>query len=504
MKKITTFFLFVILFCNAESQTIINYETWGGGTACNLFASSIDVPCTIDGNNFTKSHKTNVGQPRYSSTDNAIYLDCESVSGIKGTQYEIFNTFKQGYTYKITVNAARIQSSPSADALLILDLNNLANGGNTNCNGIGPVSVGGGSSKSNAIVSNSFSDYNYNFSSPLSQNLPSLIIYSNSAGSTYQTVFIRKITIVEIAPSSASCNLGAPTGLGTNNNGRLLTWSPPSGATTRMTYNVRVNDAGIISTTTGIRTTYLDFCPIAVGNNVSFTVQSVCSDGTPAGTSSPYAFIVPNNPLPAPTNLSAFQGTGSFGYGYHIYYTPPIIFGNIFTGGCYMEWFDLTTNTSGGITNVGYSTVNDWQNFFYYPPAGHSFKFRLAVGSPCGPGDWSVWSAPQPSSCNLAVDASTFAAYTTNPGSYHNGYETCVFGAVANAISYEIESQAFNISTGQYQYLMTTNSTTNNVNVYTGSSLPTNAGWAFHFRVRAKCTNNLWGAYSAWSANFAL
>jgi hypothetical protein len=505
MKKITTFFLFVILFCNAESQTIINYQTWSGGTACNLFASSIDVPCTIDGNNSTKSHKTNVGQPRYSSTDKAVLLDCESVSGIKGTQYEIFNTFKQGYTYKITVNAARIQSSPYSNASLILDINNGGNGGNTVCNGTGTVSVGGGSSQSNSISNNTFSDYNYNFLSPLSQNLSSLIIYDNSpAGSPNQTVFIRKITITETAPSPpASCNLLAPTSLGVSNNGTILTWIAPTNATARITYNVKIDDGGIITNQAGINTTSLNYCPLAAGNNISFTVQAVCRNDVAGALSSPFSFVAPGS-IPAPTNLSAVQGTGSFNYGYHIHYTPPIVNGSNFTAGCYMEWFDLTTNTSGGTTSIGYSTANDWQNFFYYPPAGHSFKFRLASASPCGPGYWSAWSAPQPSNCSLTLDASTFSAYTTNPGSYHNGYETCVFGAVANAISYEIESQAFNISTGQYQYVMTTNSTTNNVNVYTGSSLPTNAGWAFHFRVRAKCSNNLWGNYSSWSNNYAL
>lgn len=502
MKKIITFFLFVIFFCNAQSQTIINYQTWSGSNGCNIFTTGIDVPCTVDGNVSTKKHIANIGQPRYSSF--AVALDCDANSGLKGTKYEIQNNFKKDYTYKITVNASRIQSSQSANAVLVIDMNNGGNGSNTSCNGSGIVPTGGGSAIIKSITSNSFSDYIYDFTSPLSQNFSSLIIYDFSpAGSTPQTVFIRKITVTEFAPT-VLCKLQAPTGLGTTNNGRLLTWTQPSGASAGLTYNVKINDAGTIYTTTGITNTYLDFCPIAVGNNISFTVQSVCSNGISGGTSSPYEFIAPFNPLPAPTNLSATQGTGSFDYGYHIHYNPPIINGGIFTGGCYLEWFDITTNTSGGTTNVGYSTANDWQNFFYYPPAGHSFKFRLAVGTPCGPGEWSVWSAPQPSNCSLVVDASTFTAFATNPGSYHNGYETCVFGAVANAISYEIESQAFNISTGQYQYVMNTISNTNNVNVYTGSSLPSNAGWAFHFRVRAKCANNLWGNYSSWSNNYAL
>lgn len=101
------------------SQTIINYQTWTGASGCNIFASSTNVPATINGTNSTIAHLTAIGQPTYDNLDKSINLVSEIVNGSQnqGTEYTTTVNFKQGYSYKITLNAALIkptQTEPNA------------------------------------------------------------------------------------------------------------------------------------------------------------------------------------------------------------------------------------------------------------------------------------------------------------------------------------------------------------------------------------------------------
>ncbi|HET7115471.1 MAG TPA: hypothetical protein VFI29_03230 [Hanamia sp.] len=101
------------------SQTIINYQTWTGASGCNIFASSTNVPATINGTNSTIAHLTAIGQSTYDNLDKSINLVSEIVNGSQnqGTEYTTTVNFKQGYSYKITLNAALIkptQTEPNA------------------------------------------------------------------------------------------------------------------------------------------------------------------------------------------------------------------------------------------------------------------------------------------------------------------------------------------------------------------------------------------------------
>lgn len=113
MKKLpfNAFIITIILLTSISgfSQTIINYETWTGASGCNIFSSATNVPATVNGNNSTIVHLTAIGQPVYDNTNKSVNLDSRINGGQnEGTEYRMTVNFLQGYSYKITVTAARI------------------------------------------------------------------------------------------------------------------------------------------------------------------------------------------------------------------------------------------------------------------------------------------------------------------------------------------------------------------------------------------------------------
>lgn len=105
--------LFIFFNSASFSQTIINYQTWTGASGCNIFSSSTNVPATINGTNGTIPHLTAIGQPTYDNTDKCVKLDCNIINGSqnRGTEYTATVNLKQGYSYKITINAAVIKTT---------------------------------------------------------------------------------------------------------------------------------------------------------------------------------------------------------------------------------------------------------------------------------------------------------------------------------------------------------------------------------------------------------
>ncbi|MEO8820901.1 MAG: T9SS type A sorting domain-containing protein [Ginsengibacter sp.] len=205
-SRLIALLLFYFLKSVSFSQTIINYQTWTGASGCNIFSSSTNVPATINGSNGSIPHLTAIGQPTYDNIDKCVALDCNIINGSQnqGTEYTTTVNLKQGYSYKITINAAIIKPTQTEpNSLLRLDLNNGGNGGNTQCNGTGIIdaSGSGGLKKSQQINSQTFSDYVFNYAT-LSSLEPYLVIAAiPQAGISNQTIYIRKITIEETPPT---------------------------------------------------------------------------------------------------------------------------------------------------------------------------------------------------------------------------------------------------------------------------------------------------------------
>lgn len=212
MKKINTSGLYLlVLFITYStitfSQTVINYQTWTGASGCNIFGTLKNVPATINGATNTIPHLTAIGQPTYDNTDKSVNLASQIIGGsqYQGTEYRTTVNFKMGYSYKITVNAARIKTQQTdPDAWLRLDLNNGGSRNNTSCSGTGVIDAngGGGFKQSLAVTSTTFNDYVFNYPSlsTVQAFLMVAVIPTAGSGSSSQSVLIRKITIEETPP----------------------------------------------------------------------------------------------------------------------------------------------------------------------------------------------------------------------------------------------------------------------------------------------------------------
>ncbi|MBS1749777.1 MAG: hypothetical protein JST63_07725 [Bacteroidetes bacterium] len=166
---------------------------------------------------------TAIGQPTYDNVNKSINIDSR-INGnqYEGAEYRITSTFKQGYSYVITVTAARIMSQQTGpNVLLRLDMNNGGSRSNTNCDGTGVIDANGsgGLKKSSEISSNSFSDYVFTYSALSAQQAYLMIAAIPPVGSVPQTILIRKINIIEtppgvtftLSPSSSTINCGSIT-----------------------------------------------------------------------------------------------------------------------------------------------------------------------------------------------------------------------------------------------------------------------------------------------------
>jgi hypothetical protein len=206
-------------------------------------------------------------------------------------------------------------------------------------------------------------------------------------------------------------------------------------------------------------------------------------------------------PYTEATNLSATPGPS---YGYYIHFDPVVYNGNVFSN-YYLDYFDLTTNSNGGTTNIYYTTANTSQNFFYYIPTGHSFKFRIAPASICGngPGIYSDWSSviyPAPS-CESGPLSSTLTK--TNPCGGNSACTSVNLGwpSIGSASQYKIDYKIVRIATGTVSASGTVTSSSSNINIPYSTLIGT--GWTISYRVAAGC-NGTFGNFSLWSDNFFL
>lgn len=257
--KTVCFIIFLILgttvFSQTITQTIINYETWTGASGCNIFATSKNVPTTINGASSTIEHLTAIGQPEYDNSNKSVNLASEIVNSSQnqGTEYRITANFKAGSSYKITINAARIMfSQMGPNVLLRLDMNNGGSGNNVSCNGTGIIdaNASGNLKQSLPITKSTFDNYVFNYGA-LSAARPYLMVAAiPPSSSVYQTILIRKITIEESSPTTPpaysfalassptaiSCGSTTPvtfTATGSN---------VPSGATVTYNWNLGANN----------------------------------------------------------------------------------------------------------------------------------------------------------------------------------------------------------------------------------------------------------------------
>lgn len=272
---------------NLNAQTIVNYGSWNGASGCNIFANSTNVPSSVNGNNSNMAHLTAIGQPVYDNVNKSVNLDSRINSGQnQGTEYRMTVNFLQGFSYKITVTAARIMSSQTGpNVLLRLDLNSGGSGNNTQCNGTGVIdaNASGGLKRSYQIGSTSFSDYVFDYTPLISPQTYMMVAAIPPAGSVPQTILIQKIKIEQTPPPATFtitpnpipivCGKTNPVTLTINNVNNTsgvtgYTWNLGTGNT--WIYNGSPAPASIATTTNTL--TLSPTCGITLGS-VSATVS---------------------------------------------------------------------------------------------------------------------------------------------------------------------------------------------------------------------------------------
>jgi hypothetical protein len=203
MNYLSKILIFLLLVSKLQAQqTVIDYQNWNTYPAnCNVFSAPINVPSSINGSLSSLTHLTNIGQPKYSSINNAIELSCNinNFNQYFGTQFQINNSFQSGYTYTIKINAATISSSPT-NAHLVINLNNGGNGGNTLCNGpqnIDPA-LSGNLIRSLPITGSNFNEYTFQNIPPQANPFSVLTVAAKTpiALPFTASIYIRKITII--------------------------------------------------------------------------------------------------------------------------------------------------------------------------------------------------------------------------------------------------------------------------------------------------------------------
>lgn len=189
--------------------------------------------------------------------------------------------------------------------------------------------------------------------------------------------------------------------------------------------------------------------------------------------------------------------------------TPPNYYGYILNfntvpgvSSYYMEWWDASANPNVLLNTY---TLTGPGQFYYYFPAGRTYKYRIASQSNCGTiGAFSAFSAnllPPAASCANGPISSTLT-YTIGCG----GGSGCPFTnvswpAIAGATQYKVEYKIVNTSaglTGPTGFVYPTSA--NTTIYYTPLS---GAGWTISYRVAAMCSGT-YGNFSGWSSNFFL
>lgn len=199
----------VLLSVTAFPQDVaIDYTKWSPSSPpCNIFGEAINVPATVDGASSTILHLTTIGQPQLNTSPKEIRLACQYVnaSSSLGTKYRIEYSFKAGYRYYITVNAAQLNSTTgTAEGVsLRLDMTNNGSGGTTACGGAQSISPNlSGNPSPFTFTDAAFDDRVFPYSSPLSSSYSTLEISAIPAqvSGSDNTIRIKNITIEETPP----------------------------------------------------------------------------------------------------------------------------------------------------------------------------------------------------------------------------------------------------------------------------------------------------------------
>ncbi len=504
------------------SQTIIDYQTINP-TNCNIFSPTINVNSI--------PHKTVLGQPTYNTTNKSVILKCDYTSNFnKGTQYKLLYPFKQGYTYKITINAKNMTTAAFGNVYgqigLYMDNDNSLTNGNNSCNGPEVVSLTG---SVRTINPDFFVDYDFNFSS-MSSNYSTFYVYSTPVpGCTpiIQNIEIKKITITEtpptptftITPSSLTVGCGSTTAqtftvnnvynspgtlsynwnLGAANNGWLYNGSaaPQTFSTTSNsivltpsgTVGITLSNVGVVPVLNNAAQPALT-CAVTVSNtsNLPLSINQpspVCGgglfsvSGLPAGSSVVWSASPPSSVSITPSGNNATI-SNSLNPGGYVNITAAVTLSNgcqqqVTASGVYFGTYPTTATYTTGSSQA--TTANSLN---YVPPVQTIALTVNNIGAPNGSsytfqkvyGNSNIFVNGKTVSFSLGNYSQTYPANGTITLNV-TAITTC--GAVTSSYSFTTQGQCGGCFGASSSYDVSPNPATNSVKITAIQPAPADA-----------------------------
>jgi len=377
----------------AQTTTTFTYTNSGlNQQACNVFTT----PVSINGH----SHQICTGGVSYDGT-NLKLTTGTSNNFPAGTAYLINFDFQAGTPYTISVNASSGSGTLVVRAGVFPTFPSFVDQSATCSPEQTESDISQASYKNGTNVTSTTKSYQVLSFTPTS--LQTYLVIGADDANNSSTAYISSVSI------TAACSLSAPTGLTTTANGANLNWNAVSGASS---YNISVTDNGVVQNLTS-NTNSVYFCPAASGDNVSFTVQGVCSGGGTGPASSPYSFTYNPSLPPAPTNLS-FNSNSP----YTISWDPvPGAAGYYYYNGGSAPAFVTGTSISDPESYLSYNTT-------------YTIQVAAVLGCAIGPRtNFTLTMPPPPPTCDAPivsiVEGGTFVELYGVSGaiSYNVGYQ---------------------------------------------------------------------------------
>jgi hypothetical protein len=368
---------FTINVFSQTTTTTINYLTSGISTStCNVFNPPLNVTTDVNGTASALLHSSYAGGVSFNTTYGLLLSTTPQANPPGGTACRINYSFTPGNTYTIAITAL---GNPAMllKTSVVPNFNQFPTNGTSSCipdayvTSYQTVGVG----QMSTATTTSSATYNVSqFSVPGNSVYPYLIIWASGGRSnlSLDNLSISKIIITETVPV---CN-SIPSGLSTSNNTTILNWNAISGISS---YKVTVTDTynGVPTTTVLYsNTNSLKFCAQAIGDNVSFYVQSICSNGAVSQASNSYSYTFNPPTLSTPTGILYNNTTDLLTWNA----VPNATGYNI-------QLIDITAGSGTSIINV---TTNSATRYQLNPALGHTYQVSINAYD-CFGSSYSSW-----------------------------------------------------------------------------------------------------------------
>jgi hypothetical protein len=316
-----------LLFCGplySQGNVVLDY-TFDNLTACNVFANGPTLHGFV--------HQSVFGYPAWSAAQSAVSLDCGNTgNGQYGiTEYDVSYHFKQGYSYNIQLyTSCTLKDGTNASPWVGLAygikpyLNTVTD---ANC-GLGPtiIPIKNVTYAQSAPSAGGFSWLTLQNTYPFDRDYDYVRIaaFPSPTMSNYNTVYVRKVQILESAPAATMtpatvvAHCGYPTNQtftmdiqATVNNITGYTWNVPVGSPNVWMYNGQPAVFPITTSTNSL--TLSANCTTSALPPITATALRADGPYATATAGSSYSTSLPDDvTISGPTTVCGVQGTAQY------------------------------------------------------------------------------------------------------------------------------------------------------------------------------------------------